>query len=172
METTIQTYGIPDTIRAKYFAEIAHAGQEYNEDVPYTFHLQQVVGVLTKFQHTHPVLLCSGWLHDTLEDTARSFKDIQARFGVEVAETVFCVTNELGRNRKERAVKTYPKIKGNEWACRVKLADRIANVEYGLITKSKQLGMYKQEHAEFKKGIQHEGKHQDMWKFLDTLLGL
>ena len=37
--------GKPDPIRAKYFAEIAHAGQVYNDEVPYTFHLESVDNV-------------------------------------------------------------------------------------------------------------------------------
>lgn len=54
-----------------------------------------------------------------------------------MAEIVFCVTNEQGRNRKERIKRTYPKIRNNRWAQFVKLCDRIANVEHSLETKSR-----------------------------------
>ena len=67
-------------------------------------------------------------LHDTLEDTTLSYNDIKKAFGKEVAEIVYCVTDELGRNRNERKEKTYPKIKANWKATVVKICDRIANI--------------------------------------------
>ena len=90
--------GQPDPIRARMFAEIAHSGQTYNDEVPYTYHLDNVVKILQQFSLTDPVMICAGYLHDTIEDTTRSYNDIKDRFGEDVAELVFCVTSELGRN--------------------------------------------------------------------------
>ena len=163
------TYGQPDTTRAKYFAEISHAGQTYNADVPYTFHLEQVVKVLERFGETEVAIVSAAYLHDTIEDTGRSYNDIATRFGEEVAELVYAVSNELGRNRKERAIKTYPKIRANERAIKLKLADRIANVEYGLANGGK-TEMYRKEFVEFRKGIELPGKHVEMWEYLERLL--
>ena len=52
----------------------------------------------------------AGYLHDTIEDTDTSYRDLFDRFGEEVAELVYAVTSELGRNRAERNRKTCAKI--------------------------------------------------------------
>lgn len=91
--------------RARYFAEIAHAGQVYDKQIPYSAHLQMVVDVLSRFQVDSEALCCAGWLHGSIEDTRTSYGDIKDLFGEEVAELVYAVINEVGRNRKERAAK-------------------------------------------------------------------
>lgn len=172
IEVNVQTrIAKPDTTKAKYFAEIAHSGQIYNDEVPYTVHLQNVVGVLERFGLTDPVMICAGWLHDTIEDTTKSYNDIKDRFGVEVAELVFAVSSELGRNRKERNEKTYPKIRANPQAVLLKLADRIANIEYGLANGGKTV-MYTQEFPEFYKALCVENSQTEitMWNHLKRLL--
>ena len=171
----IKSNGKPDPVRAKMFAEIAHAGQTYNSEVPYTYHLECVVAVLGRFGLTDPVMTCAGYLHDTIEDTTRSFKDISERFGEQVAELVYCVTSELGRNRSERNKKTYPKIAANRQAVVLKLADRIANVEYGLATGGKQ-DMYAKEFPDFFAGLKGDEaniqREINMWNHLRRLLGV
>lgn len=165
----------PDVDRAQMFAEMAHAGQAYNQEVPYTYHLRQVVENLKKYGFTDPVMLCAGWLHDSIEDTTRSYNDIKKVFGTEVAEIVFAVSSELGRNREERNKKTYPKIRGNPSAIALKLADRLANVEYGLINGGK-IDMYRSEFSSFENGIRdYPADNEDprittMWKHLAALL--
>lgn len=164
--------GIPNPIKAMMFAQIAHSGQTYNDEVPYTFHLQAVVNVLERFGITDPIFICAAWLHDCIEDTNRSYNDLKKRFGETVAEIVYCVSSELGRNRKERNEKTYPKIKANESAILLKLADRIANIEYGAATGGKN-DMYKEEYEEFRNALYNESSNdviQKMWKHLDKLL--
>lgn len=170
----------PDPVRAKDFASVAHAGQTYEEEMPYDRHLQAVVDTLTLFGVNNPVYLCAGYLHDVLEDTRKSYKDVKERFGEEVAELVYAVTNELGRNRKEKAAKTYPKIRSTPGAVVLKLADRIANVQHGLVSGGK-TEMYQAEFAEFLDGI-HRRPHYTtppfvsddveprMWRYLARLL--
>lgn len=168
--------GRPDPDRAKWFAELAHQGQTYNEDVPYSFHLQKVVEVLQRFGITDPVMVTAAYNHDVIEDSNRSYNDIKKRFGEEVAELVYAVTSELGRNRVERNKKTYPKIKGFRNAVILKLADRIANVEYGMATEGKN-EMYAKEFSSFEQGIREEDREVEsdverrMWNCLSTILG-
>ena len=168
--------GNPDFIRAKYFAEIAHFGQTYNDEVPYTYHLDKVHEVAVRFGVRDIVILCATLLHDTIEDSRRSYNDIKEKFGVDVAELVFAVTNEVGRDRKERSIKTYPKIAGNKKAIILKLSDRIANVEYGIANGSTQSKMYAKEYPEFRGALylEHVGENSDiiknMWDHLDRLL--
>lgn len=173
----------PDPLRAKMFAEIGHAGQTYNDEVPYPYHLQMVVDVLTRYGFTSPMIISAAWCHDLIEDTSKSYNDIKSRFGTDVAELVYSVTSELGRNRSERNKKTYPKIRGNFFATVLKLADRIANVEYGAATGGKG-DMYAKEYPEFKKSLKEDVDFntdgdvsisklvlERMWSHLDKLLG-
>lgn len=164
----------PSPGRAKMFAEAAHAGQTYDK-YPYTYHLSQVVLVLEKFGWDDSAMLCAGWLHDSIEDTNTSYNDIKAEFGEEVAELVYAVTNELGRNRKERNERTYPKIRGNDRPTALKLADRIANVEHGSINGGKD-EMYRKEFSSFESMLRPGDKAEEdqrlerMWRHLRKLL--
>ena len=162
--------------RAMMFAEIAHSGQTYNDEVPYVYHVRKVVEVLKRFHSLEPLspeLECAACLHDVLEDTNKSFNDIKERFGVRVAELVYTVTNELGRNRDERNAKTYPKIKGHQEATMLKLADRIANVEFGSANGG-MVDRYRKEYQKFKDGIRFPLDETPiitrMWAHLDSLL--
>ncbi|MFM9449568.1 hypothetical protein ACKI1Y_44750, partial [Streptomyces acidiscabies] len=69
-------------------------------------------------------------LHDTTEDCRINYNDVKSEFGELVADFVYRVTNELGRNRVERADKTYPKIAECAIATWVKLCDRISNMRF------------------------------------------
>ena len=44
---------------AKMFFELAHAGQRYNDEVPYTTHTEMVVQVLARFGFTDAVMVCA-----------------------------------------------------------------------------------------------------------------
>ncbi len=149
--------GKPDVDRAQHFAELQHAGQRYNDETPYTLHLKAVGAVLKRFGFATPELLSAAWLHDILEDTNTSYNDIKQRFGPTVAELVYFVTSEKGRNRKERNAKTYPELAEKApWEARaLKLADRIANVEYGAATDGKN-SMYAAEFANFEKVLRYK----------------
>lgn len=169
----------PDPRKAKDFAVIAHGNQVYNEEMPYIRHLEMVVEVLRRFGVDDSEMECAAWLHDVIEDTTRSYKDIQTRFGVTVAELVFSVTSELGRNRKERNGKTYPKIRSMPLARLLKLADRIANVEYGLANGGK-TDMYRDEFEGFREGLNggplqatadDDTAERRMWAHLACILG-
>jgi (p)ppGpp synthase/HD superfamily hydrolase len=144
----------------------AHEGQTYG-GAPYTKHLSDVINVLRRFGYTSEEDECYGWLHDILEDTKTSYGDLKHIFGTRIAETVYLVTNEKGRNRAEKAERTYPKIKGHIRATRIKLADRIANVEASIGTKK--FDMYRKEYDSFVEYLYVEGELLDMWKYLKSL---
>lgn len=161
---------------AKFYATIKHGDQKYAGGLPYTHHLAAVEAVLERFdsfnaQHpeldTPDELFEAAWLHDVVEDTGTKLKDIEEMFGSEVARLVEAVTNEPGANRKIRAALTYPKIRvTGKWAVRLKLADRIANVEAG----GKLVDMYRKEHEDFRRALYTQGQNEDMWVHLDGLL--
>ena len=113
--------------KARAFAITAHGDQKYGGK-PYYYHLRQVEQVLIDSGYSEEKYIITALLHDTIEDTATSQLDIETEFGKEIANAVFAVTG-VGKNRKERNASIYEKINGNELACAVKAADRIANLE-------------------------------------------
>ena len=125
----------------------------YDKYLPYEFHLRMVVSVAKDFaylqQHWNQTeLACYG--HDLIEDTRVSYNDCTDVLGKEVANIIYAVTNEKGRTRKERANNFYyAGIMDTEGALFVKLCDRIANVQYSKMTKSRQFEMYKKENDNF-----------------------
>jgi (p)ppGpp synthase/HD superfamily hydrolase len=153
---------------ARMVAVKAHSNQSYDEIFPYEKHLDDVVEVLEKFGFSGKFIV-AGYLHDSIEDDGISYNDIKKHFGVDVAEMVYCVTDELGRNRKEKKEKTLPKTASNPDAIILKLADRIANIQHG-----GKIDMYLKEYNEFKGALflntPKDGKA--MWDHLDVLLGI
>jgi (p)ppGpp synthase/HD superfamily hydrolase len=134
--------------RAKFVAEKVHATQSYGI-YPYMFHIEQVVGIAKDLGFDEEIIV-SCYLHDAMEDGNLSYNDIKKAFGVNVAEIVFAVTDELGRNRKERKQKTYPKIKANWKAIAVKICDRIANVRESKLYDKNLYDMYEKERVDFR----------------------
>ena len=157
---------------ARYLATRFHANQLY-DDLPYIKHVEDVFNVLVFFNVNDPDILVASLLHDTIEDTNLTYAKIKSKFGKKVAELVYAVTNELGRNRKERHIKTIPKIIADTDAITLKLADRIANVNYSIVTKNdKKFQMYKNEYEEFRSEvyIHSNEKGSVMFNYLDSLM--
>jgi len=167
----------------------------YDTYLPYQFHLQMVAQVYEDFKHllpknlitleeeeypnswilsdiTHRVVRMSCWGHDLIEDTRTSYNDINAKLGVQVADIVYAVSNEKGKSRKERANdKYYEGIRETPGAVFVKLCDRIANVQYSKMTKSRMFEMYKKENINFmvSLGRQVGNDYEEMYQYLINL---
>jgi (p)ppGpp synthase/HD superfamily hydrolase len=137
--------------RAFLVAEEAHHNQTY-DIYPYIYHIKMVYDTAKTLGYDQSILVAC-ILHDILEDTGISYNDINKAFGLEIAEIVFCVTDELGRNRKERKEKTYPKIRSNWKAVAVKICDRISNVAHSNEYNSKMKECYSKENEDFLKNI-------------------
>ena len=140
------------------FASKHHKGQWYGSK-PYMYHLKKVSDVALDLKFTDEPILMSCLLHDIIEDTEISYKDVKENFGEEVAEIVYCVTDELGRSRKERKSKTYKKIRNNPKSIVVKLCDRISNITESMGSENynlKLMKMYLDEHIDFVCGITNE----------------
>lgn len=133
--------------RAFLVAEKGHANQTY-DIYPYIYHIRQVTRIAEELGYDESIIL-GAILHDILEDTDISYNDIKKAFGEEVAEIVYAVTDELGRNRLERKSNTYPKIVDNWKATVVKICDRVANIEHSKQYNQKLYGMYLKEHDDF-----------------------
>lgn len=157
---------------AQVLATVAHAGQKYGDSLPYTKHLKDVVSVLKRFDVTDETMVISAWLHDVVEDTDTPLSDVESMFGSTVSDIVWRVTNEPGKNRKERHEKTYLKIQASDQAITLKLADRIANVEFSIDNKDVgKIKMYSKEYEGFRSKLYKPGSHDAMWRHLDFLIG-
>lgn len=143
-------------LKAKEYAVQKHksVNQLYSGYLPYEFHLQMAVDVANRYINGIPdnkdVLISAVWLHDTIEDTGTTYNDLAKEFGSNIADIVYAVTNEKGRTRAERANdKYYRGIRNTNGATFVKLADRISNVQWGIISGGSMLEKYRKEQFNF-----------------------
>jgi (p)ppGpp synthase/HD superfamily hydrolase len=145
----------------------------YDGYIPYEYHLKMVNKVSNDFKHLlddtkdyytgepyrgprrdqvtlQDACLIAAWSHDVIEDCRVSYNDVKNHLGQDAADIIYAVTNEKGKNRKERANdKYYEGIRNTPGAVFVKLCDRIANVQYSKMTGSRMFEMYKKENDDF-----------------------
>jgi (p)ppGpp synthase/HD superfamily hydrolase len=128
----------------------------YDTYLPYEFHLRMVAGVAKQFENlldnevVRQACNLAAWGHDLIEDCRVSYNDVKGVLGQEAADIIYAVSNEKGKNRKERAnAKYYEGIRNTPGAVFVKLCDRVANVQYSKMTGSRMFEMYKLENSEF-----------------------
>lgn len=81
--------------QAYVFAMKAHGDQKRHSGDPYYAHPIEVAGILASL-HMDVQSVCTALLHDVLEDTDTSFKELEKMFGTEIAELVDGVT-KLGQ---------------------------------------------------------------------------
>lgn len=167
----------------------------YSEYLPYEFHLRMAHQVGKDFKHLlddvkdyytgedfkglreEPVTLRTAclraiWAHDLIEDCRVSYNDVKNNLGQEAADIVYAVTNDKGKTRGERAGKKYYQgIKDTPGAVFVKLCDRIANVQYGKMTKSHMFEMYQKENVDFMMSLGRQGgnPYEEMYQYLINL---
>lgn len=132
------------------------------DEMPYSFHLNMVFMYALKYIHLiapseRETVLAAAWTHDVIEDCRETYNDVARVCGDQVADITFLLTNEKGRNRKERASdKYYAGIKQSALASFVKICDRLANVSHSKETQGSMLHKYRQENPEFTNALYHE----------------
>lgn len=156
--------------RARNYAIKAHGDQKYDEH-PYYVHLDAVAKIVRRYGAKAEVV---AYLHDVVEDTSKTGKDIEKIFGELTAKCVLILSDEPGETRKARKEKTYKKmslVRGEETlALLVKAADRLANMRTCIRTKDKtRLLMYKSEYKVFRKSAYRENLCEDIWQELEKL---
>lgn len=156
---------------ARKLAYDAHRDQRYG-DKPYAAHLLAAANVLFEFSCWTLELLAAAWLHDSIEDAGLTRERIAEICNERVAELVWRVTDEPGKNRRERKTATYPKIAADPQAILIKLADRIANVRACLAGNSKLLAMYRKEYPAFAAALRDSSPvtGKAMWTWLDEAM--
>ena len=118
--------------RALMFAAIAHSGQtrKGEPDKPYIVHPIAVAQILMEYGADNNVI-AAGYLHDVVEDTNFSIKDIKKHFGDDIADLVECATEpDKSKSWEERKIHTIDTIR--DLSLRKKLviiADKINNAE-------------------------------------------
>lgn len=88
--------------RAYKFADKAHQGQKRLSGEPYITHCVAVAEILIDLQ-VPPEMIAASLLHDTVEDTSVTLKDIENKFGEDIAKLVDGVTKLTNLPRVSRA---------------------------------------------------------------------
>lgn len=155
----------PKIAKAFWSAVMLHhkVRQKYG-DLPYGFHLKDVFQKCFLFMYQIPfsytereLVLTAALYHDSIEDARLTYANLVAYYGLEVANIVYCCTNEKGKTRKDRANdKFYNELVENYLAVYVKLCDRMANVESSKVNKPSMYTKYIKEMPEF---INHLSKN-------------
>ncbi|MDC3068161.1 HD domain-containing protein, partial [Paracoccaceae bacterium] len=120
--------------RAYNFGYRAHDGQMRKSGEPFFSHPLQVAKILTELK-LDDASIVTALLHDTIEDTNKSFKDVSEKFGSEIANLVDGVTKlsnlEVASFEKKQAEnfrKFIVAISKDLRVLLVKLADRLHNM--------------------------------------------
>ena len=135
------------------FAAKAHKGQKVpGTDLPYLVHLclvcMEIFAVLNRKNKINGDLAIQcALLHDTIEDTKITRKQLESDFGIAVAESVQALSKDKSLPKKEQLTDSLRRIKQQPhevWI--VKMADRIANLQKPPFfwTKSKIKSYYQQ----------------------------
>lgn len=120
--------------RAHDLAVSAHAGQTRASGEPYVSHTIEVATILAQLRLDTDTIV-AGLIHDTIEDTALTPREVESQFGADVAAIVDGVT-KLGkvqfRSATEQQVENYRKMllsmASDARVILVKLADRLHNM--------------------------------------------
>jgi GTP diphosphokinase / guanosine-3',5'-bis(diphosphate) 3'-diphosphatase len=114
--------------KAMEFAMEAHRDQKrkYTGE-PYFTHLAQVVGLVSTVQFS-PYILAIAWLHDCVEDCGVSLYEIGNKFGEQVKEGVYFLSDLEEGNRETRKRLACERLnKAHIWVQNIKVCDLISN---------------------------------------------
>jgi len=116
-------------MKAYEFAKLKHEGQKRKYvDLDYFSHPKYVARLLEETGDEE--LVCTGLLHDVLEDTDTTYDELVSEFGANIAALALELTNDKDKIKAlSKVVYMSQKILGLSYkACIVKLADRIHNL--------------------------------------------
>lgn len=124
-----------DLIQKAYvYCAKVHAGQMRKSGEPYLSHPMEVAKILAELK-LDEASICTGLLHDTVEDTLATLEDIQLLFGKDIASLVDGVTKLSQvhfKNTEEKMAENFRKMvvamSKDIRVLLVKLADRLHNM--------------------------------------------
>lgn len=110
--------------KASIFALKKHSNQKDSTGKSYYIsHILQVVSILKEVTNDDKIL-SAAFLHDTLEDTNTTLRELKQEFGDEIASLVYEVTHE---GDKSDGGYYFPRLKSRD-AILIKFADRLSNL--------------------------------------------
>ena len=113
-------------------ATAAHKGQKRKSGGDYISHPKEVARIVKQYKKSHNLdaLIQAAYLHDTIEDTDTTYKDLVKQFGGLVAGMVKDLTSDKeaieAMGKGEYMANKMAKM--TSWSLVIKLADRLANV--------------------------------------------
>ncbi|WP_444934620.1 HD domain-containing protein [Microbulbifer sp. JTAC008] len=159
--------------KARSFAIQAHGDQRYGS-FPYSVHLDEVAKIASEYGEEAEVV---AYLHDVIEDTDVTAKEIEDIFGELVSRCVCILSDEPGETRKIRKSATYQKMAkvsgSEELALLVKAADRLANMRACLRSGDKAfLNMYRGEYEVFRRSAYRPNLCDKIWSEIEEIQNL
>jgi hypothetical protein len=96
--------------QVREFAIEAHAGQRLRHtSEPYWKHLSEVAGLVATCNNSGSRMVALAWLHDVVEDTTVTLREVERTFGASIADGVRCLTGSANssisseeRSRRDR----------------------------------------------------------------------
>jgi len=127
----LSTIDVTKVESAEFYAKDKHKHMTRKDGVtPYSAHLESVVSHLKSLGIIDEDILCSGWLHDTIEDTDTTFDDLYERFGRKVAILVSSLSKDEKLAKKERERLYVKQLKDAPLDAKIiKLCDISANLK-------------------------------------------
>ena len=178
---------------AELFAKSKHAGKLKKSGITYSKHLEEVVNRLKSLGVIDEEVLCTGWLHDILEDTDTSFDELFEKFGRRVAvltlsltKTKFVIdtndnstltlTKKKTLSKKQREKNYGIKLKESEVDAKIiKLCDisaNLGNLKNQVISKTKKRKVLRELRyylSIIQKDIMEDTKYQNSTILLETI---
>lgn len=114
--------------KAEILARRLHHEQKDKAGKPYVEHLQFVADHL---ENPTNEMRAVAWLHDSIEDTAITFNEIQTEFGDVIANAVLAISKRQGEDYQDYLIR----VKQNPLARSVKLADLKHNADLTRLSK-------------------------------------
>lgn len=161
---------------ARDFAVWAHGDQKYGER-PYVEHLDEVAEIVRGIPGLPEFAVTVAYLHDVVEDTDITLRDVERWFGPQVCSCVRGLTDPPGDTRRERKARLHGHLRAllgsgtGRVTLAVKAADRLANVRSS-VSEGKEglVKMYADEHDDFRDAAYRAGLCDAVWAELDSLI--
>jgi len=178
---------------AELFAKSKHAGKLKKSGITYSKHLEEVVNRLKSLGVIDEEVLCTGWLHDILEDTDTSFDELFEKFGRRIAvltlsltktkfvidtndNSTFTLTKKKTLSKKQREKNYGIKLKESEVDAKIiKLCDisaNLGNLKNQVISKTKKRKVLRELRyylSIIQKDITEDTKYQNATILLETI---
>ena len=178
---------------AELFAKSKHAGKLKKSGITYSKHLEEVVNRLKSLGVIDEEVLCTGWLHDILEDTDTSFDELFEKFGRRIAvltlsltktkfvidtndNSTFTLTKKKTLSKKQREKNYGIKLKESEVDAKIiKLCDisaNLGNLKNQVISKTKKRKVLRELRyylSIIQKDIMEDTKYQNATILLETI---